>query len=211
MPRKKNVISKLVVDYGKPGSVANAIARIKGMERKAVKADAALGKQADAIEALFLRPLLKELAWYPPRKKGMKIRWASDKQRRYVLLLLRKQFMARTGRAPRAGDDISYVRTGTFGDSWVAVAIPTTNGLRVRIYNTAENEAGIRYAPFVVGNIGLGVSDRSAGRYLKPQQRFHQDRGWKQAAPLIQRSMAKIKEYASDEFGRTLVSIEGEK
>jgi len=205
--RRPNVVTKLVVDYSNPESIANAIKAIEKMEHGLEKVEVEAGKLADHIQALFLNRMVVELAQYPPRQKGMKIRWKSPKQKIKVMILLRQQAEARLGRKLRKGDDISYVRTGAYAQGWITQAKVTTKGVRVEVENLAENEEGERYGKFVGGGIGLGISRTSIARYSKPIQPFHKDRGWKQVQPVIQRYMVVIVDYAGDEFERQIEAV----
>lgn len=208
MARPRNTVSKLLVDINNPESLARAIKALRKMQQGVARLDDTLTAVAELIEALFINDLLAQLRNYPPRKKGMKMRWTSRKQQRYVMALLRRQFEERNGHPPGPGDDISYVRTGALGEAWQADVVVTREGLRVRVYNTAKNEHGDLIAPFVQGSIGLGESRQSSSRYMRPMQGFHQDRGWAPAYPTIQRYVKQMVQVAEDEFARAIAQIE---
>jgi len=100
--------------------------------------------------------IIKDLAAYPGPPAGTFKNKATPKQRRYVMMLIRKGIW--TG------------RTGKLARSWKLSSRRANKAEQITLENTAENERGQPYSPYVQGDY---------------QQPFHLDTGWKAAAPII--------------------------
>jgi len=202
MSRNKNVISKNVLEVGNPDSLKKAADRV-GRQASDLRQHlrVAVPQTAGVIRTQVVKPMLEKLGIYPPRWIGMKMRWKSAKQRRYVMMKLRAE-----GNLPRK-------RTFKLRQGWVStVEVDTKNGaIKVTVENTATSPDSrgrmTRYQPFVSGDIGLGVSRRSMQRYDKPIQPFHKDRGWNPAAPIIQQYYALSIDKAEEFLGKIIIRI----
>lgn len=208
MGRKKNVISTVVFDAADIDAIEKVIAENQVIQQRLLREfrPAVLRQTRDNVNTRIVQPMLRMLGVYPGRQLGMKMRWKSEKQRRYVMMLLTKQAEERLGRKLRPGDSIAYKRTFTLRDSWQAeVLLDEKKGvIRLRVWNDAKNEQGEPYHRFVTGDIGLGESRRSMERYKKPMQPFHQDRGWQPSFPIIQRYTEDMKDEAAERYEATL-------
>jgi len=184
MPRRKQ-LKTIVLNANQPTTLRAAQARIaKSRERLRRLPNKVMQRTASQIRIRVMGPMLRELRRYPPRQKGMKMRWKSPKQRRYVLMMLRRDAIRRG-----TPDDISYRRKGALGRGWNYTLTAGRTKLKLRLGNTAISTWGkgeTRYYIFVVGGFGFGKSARSSRRYRQPIQPFHKDRGWKPAFPTIQ-------------------------
>jgi hypothetical protein len=200
MPRRRNVVS-VPIDVGHPKSIARAVQQVKrAAKRLAPEHQAAMGFTASQLRVKVFGPMLRALRVYPPRKLGMRIRWKSPKQRRYVMALLRRQAIARGVENPQ-GKDLAYRRTNKLKRGWKYDLIVDKNGLRLIVQNVATTRyrgRERRYHQYVSGNIGTGTSRRSRTRYRRPIQPFHKDRGWNEAAPIIQKYLDKAREMAQE-------------
>lgn len=162
------------------------------------------------LEEFYIKPLIHDLQYYPPEPNG-KIDWTSDKQRKYVMMLLRRKAKDE-GREP---GDIKYRRTYKLRDSWhyeVKVSMGKKGIIRVRLYNDAESYDPIKgettqYAKFVQGAFGVGRSATSVRRYRKYMQKFHRDTGWREAAPRVRNSYDMMEEYAVREYERRCTDL----
>lgn len=135
----------------------------KFQRRVAAKAPILIKKVSEHIKAVLgVEP--------PPRAKGVKIRWYSDKQRKRVMAFLRE-------RAEKEGrDTLQYQRTHRLRDGWeVKYEPPREVGElgRIKVVNEkarAVNAEGKRvyYTKFVVGLSTTSIK----------QQPFHADLGW---------------------------------
>lgn len=140
----------------------------------------------------MLRQLKKEP---PPAKRP--IQWTSERQRRYVMMLL-------TRLAEENGDDdIGYKRTHKLRDGWRYSIETKGYRMTITVENTAEAYDPIKgeyrkYAPFVIGNYGVGISPRSVKRYEKPIQQFHLNTGWKPAHVVINKSIDKARQIIAE-------------
>lgn len=105
----------------------------------------------------------KRISKYPPIYRGrMPGGFKSDKQRRYVMMLVRQ------GKVP-------YQRTGAYMDTWEIVTLPNDRGYRLQTRGKAD-----KYAKWVGGD--------ARGRN---QARIHQGR-WAVARTVIDEEVAKI-------------------
>lgn len=194
MPREKNTVVMTVIDVGKRASIEAAVAQMLGIADGLQN----IGKDIIAPTILNLRarvlfPMLQKLREYPGAPRHP-LRWKSEKQRKYVMMLLRER-----------GEEGGYKRTFKLRKGWqYSIDVDTKTGdVKLRVWNEAESydpikKKPVRYMPFVQGNIGLGESDRSAQRYAAPIQPFHRDTGWNPAAPIIQTAFRE----AEAEIGR---------
>lgn len=189
MPRKKNTIITKLIDAGSAESIEQSVAGMHGIATglrefgKKVAPALTLNVRAKAVT-----PMIQELRRYPG-KPHHPLRWKSQKQRRYVMMLLRA-----------TGQEDGYKRTFKLARGWqYSVTVDSDGSMTLRVWNEAEFHDPItgittRYMPFVQGNIGLGTSDRSLQRYDAPIQPFHKDTGWNPAAPIIKKYTAIAKE-----------------
>jgi len=198
MGRQRNVVVKTVLDLTSVESVRDFATRLGLMRNDIRQLQESLADMLGYnLEVYYIQPMLWTLQKYPPRKPGMKIRWTSRKQQKFVMAKLR--FLAKK----RGDNEVWHHRTGGLGANWVAEVVRKRGKVTIRVYNRWK---GMR---FVQGNIGLGKSARSAGRYAQPIQRFHTDRGWQPAAPTIQKGYQKAEEYAAAEIGKRLERAQG--
>lgn len=211
MGRQKNVVSTVVFDAGDVSAIEEVIAANIKVQIALVREfrPQVMQQTKRNVNTRILRPMLRMLGVYPGRQLGMKMRWKSERQRRYVMMLLTKQAEERLDRPLRPGDSIAYKRTFKLRDSWQSeIILDEKKGkIRIRVWNDAENERGEPYHRFVTGDIGLGESRQSMSRYTKPMQPFHQDRGWQPSAPIIQRYIQDAKDEASERYEATLTRI----
>lgn len=199
MPRQKNVVSTIIIDLADPQSIKNASARVDKMAKgfNSFNHDVQ-PRLASELRVRVFGPMLRALRVYPPRKLGMKIRWKSKKQQRYVMMLLKKAAIARG-----TPDDLAYRRTGRLGKSWMYTLSIERDTLRLRVFNTATTKwkgATHRLSRFIQGDIGLGTSRSSVWRYQAPVQPFHKDRGWNLAAPIIREYVVKGRDLAVEYY-----------
>jgi len=160
---------------------------------------------APVVERRFVKPMLDELRVYPPRKPGMKIRWANARQRRLVMMKLRKQ-------ADERGDDeVWHHRTGEYGMGWEAQTT-TTRGkrglVRIRVYNNA-GKGNKAIGQYIQGQIGIGASKPSIKRYREHIQAFHTDRGWSLAYEIVQKHFKDAREFALEYWAGIAATIPG--
>ena len=199
MPRQKNVISTIIIDLADPQSMKNASEHVDKMAKgfNSFNQDVQ-PRLASELRVRVFGPMLRALRVYPPRKLGMKIRWKSKKQKRYVMILLKKAAIARG-----TPDDLAYRRTGKLGKSWTYTLGIQKDTLRLWVFNTATTKwkgETHRLSRFIQGDIGLGISRSSVWRYQAPVQPFHKDRGWNPAAPIIQEYVGKGRDLAVDYY-----------
>lgn len=178
-------------------SFDNAIKELKA-NRTVFSEDAQkrIQKMAALLETQVSKPMLTELRTYPPvRDRSKKVRWKSERQRRFVMM-----------KASKGEIRLPYVRTGKLADSWRTKVTITYSRqqkkgiLHFEVFNTSPIHQ------YVVGNYGQGVSDSSNRLYRKPQQPFHSDSGWVLAYKIIQRYLAKAKNIVGVELTTWSVS-----
>lgn len=154
----------------------------------------------DELDRKFMRPLVRKLRVEPPvRDRSKPVRWKTEKQRRFVM------WMWKTGKIV-----LPYVRTHALSKGWHSkvevLKDSRSNVVRILLENTGrhKNWKGEQtdITKFVVGEIGLGQSDRSLQRYRQPQQPFHQDTGWMLAATIIRPAVEKAYQWAQDRLKR---------
>lgn len=197
--------SKLVIDISDYASVDRVIDCLD-RQYDATEGFRKIAKDlAWELSEFYIKPLIHDLQYYPPEPNG-KIDWTSDKQRKYVMMLLRRK-AKEEGREP---GDIKYRRTYKLRDSWkydVKVSLGQKGILRVRLYNDAESYDPIKgettqYAKFVHGAIGVGKGASSVRRYRKYMQKFHRDTGWREGYPRVINAYDMMVEYANREYKR---------
>lgn len=206
-----NVIRKHIFTPGDRKSINKMLQETKQIEKSLRRVGREeMPRITRAVDTRILRFLVARLQVYPGRQLGMKIRWKSERQRRYVMMLLTE--MAREqGREP---GDIAYRRTRNLANGWKALAIwdPQKGVVKIMVENTAETRDRrtgrmVRYHRFVQGDIGLGESKRSLQRYIKPIQPFHHDRGWQPAYPLIQEFVKKAQQEVFTRYEERMLHI----
>lgn len=176
-------VSRIVADFSSVRGIARALDVTYALSMRMESfVPQAMAKARGTVDRVAVQPTVAQLGAYPPRRLGMKMRWRSERQRRYVMAML------------SATDNLPYKRTGALGRGWhgEVKVDPRSKGLRIRIWNDAmqprwKTGEPVRYARFVQGDIGIGLSRRSAVRYDQAMQPFHKDRGWQPAAPIIRR------------------------
>lgn len=113
-------------------------------------------------------PLLRRLG-EQPGAPVYPIRWTSERQRRYVMALL------------RANDNLPYRRTGQLSRSWKhTLRLLPQSGI-ITVFS------GVPYARYVTG----GLDTEGDNRYT-PQQEFHRRTGWRPAQPVIREAYRDI-------------------
>lgn len=113
----------------------------------------------------------------PPRRKGDKMRWASEAQRKW--------WFASNGN----GGGIPHKRSGGLANAWV-IDVTTAGGIfAVKVYNPAPG------AKYVYGSLAKSIT--AAKRFQQP---FHADQGWPLAVEIIRPVIDKM----MDEFAQTL-------
>lgn len=154
------------------------------------------------IDSKYLNPLRAQLQKEPPpRTPGMDIQWASDKQRKYVMWLISSGQW--TG------------RTGSYTNSWeVVVKLDTSKRQRhvlsVYVDNTAivtigaPKYQGQRYARYVGGGWGKGMSKSSERRYARLQQPMHRGR-WQLVYEPIRETIMAADAYGKEKMQEWLV------
>lgn len=144
-------------------------------------------KLATEIESKYTKPLLAKLKTYPPvRDRTRRVRWDSDKQRRFVMMLWSKGMIS-----------LPYIRTGKLAAGWkVDVNLKWSRQAKLGILRiVVTNDEN--YANYVMGDYGLGETAKTMTQYLKPMQPFHKDTGWQPAFPPIQEAFKGIKQTVS--------------
>ena len=136
-------------------------------------------EQAQDVYRGIEQPLLDELQYYPspPDYPAGSFPWKSERQRRFVLALLRRMAIERGDyvEGPHGGivvTDMRYQRTFGLRDAWQLGIEDEGGQIRITVANTAENERGDSIAQFVVGSL----NQRSRREAATPQQPFHAGR-----------------------------------
>ena len=113
--------------------------------------------------------LLSTLRTYPPKPR-YPLRWASDKQRRKVMALLREK------------GNLPYSRSGNVARAWRVETERNAEGNTViaEVMNDVIGDEGQTYARYVYGDGDF------KGNSIYPQQPFHQDTGWQPITPVIE-------------------------
>lgn len=200
--------TKLILDITKVGGIDSVIDCIDSMVDVSTDFRRILDDLKSEVEQFYIQPLIHDLQYYPP-KVPRKINWTSDKQRKYVMKLLR-DIAIEEGRDP---DDIAYRRTYKLRDGWkheVLLSGGQKGYLRIRVWNDAENDRARpgrddkHYAKYVVGGLGVGKSDSATRRYRKPMQQFHREGGWREAQPLTLNAFEMAEVYVNREYNRRI-------
>lgn len=103
-----------------------------------------------------IRPFAIDELQYQPSKPKYPLRWASEKQRRFVMAKLTKE------------NNLPYRRTGKLAEQWRMYLLAQAEG---SFSVVIENASPV--SKFVYGSL---AQDRGAA--LRFQQPFHQDTGW---------------------------------
>ena len=133
------------------------------------------------IKRNYMRPMLKELRAVPSHRRypeDYPIEFKSDKQRRYVMMILKGK---------------PYKRRNILSKNWKVRIFARANMLRIKVTNDTP------YRKYVMGYYGMGKSRRSIKRYIKPMQPFHAKTGWPPAYEIIQKYTEDAREYARKE------------
>lgn len=198
--RGKIAVSQLVLNFADVNSF-DAVLDCLEARSKVVKELKGIAREIGSeVEQFYVLPLIHELQYYPPRVRR-KINWTSDKQRKYVMALLRRQAAERG-----TPDDIGYRRTNALREGWkyqVTVVAGKTGVIRVRVWNDAEQIDPFtgrkrHYAMFVGGKIGM--VEKRLREYEKPMQRFHKEGGWNQFAPRVVLASQYMRNYAVEQY-----------
>lgn len=122
----------------------------------------------------------------PRRKKGVKVRWKTEKQRRYVLGFVLKK--------DSKGNIIPYKRTGKMRKAWEITQRKSGDKYSIGFRNR------VAYTRFVQGTLNL----KSLKAATAPQQPFHKDTGWKLAQPIAKKGIISLEEAFQKAFDRRL-------
>lgn len=114
---------------------------------------------AERLVQQYEYPILQELSYTPPPAKHP-IAWTSERQRKYVMMLLRSM------------NNLPYHRTGRMNRGYRIEVLSAPGGIAIRLTNV------VPYTMFVVGRLRPRGSD--------PMQQFHKNTGWQPAAPTIE-------------------------
>lgn len=174
---------KIYITLTNTENVKKSIRRIREI-KKGIRNDSMYRKISNKAQVKFIRPLLRELQFVPPKRRypeDYPIKYTTSKQRRYVMWLLNGK---------------PYVPTNKVVGEWTAKIKYEARKNRFAI--TVKNET--EYYGYVVGFYGLGVSRRQIKRYLKPMQGFHIDRGWKPIYKPYQKYINKLIPYVRKEL-----------
>lgn len=127
-----------------------------------------LGNQDEFVAAIGQRvfdrhapDLLSELQREPGKPK-YPLQWTSEKQRKFVMAMLRKE------------DNLPYERTHKLSQGWIVKPNISGGVFSILVENPAPQ------AKFVYGSLAKNVD--AAARF---QQRFHQDTGWRKVSPMV--------------------------
>lgn len=162
--------TEAIVNYG-------GLNRMSAIARTMPQAPIAIGQ---GVLKKYERKLLDELAYEPPRFTGKRI-WTSEKQRHYVMWLL------------RSTNNLPYRRTGKLSKSWRVTLVTAPGGMAIRVDNP------VKYAGFVVGRL------RPRGK--DPQQAMHVQGGWPKASQTIEFWSQALAEEVQVELKKWLASV----
>lgn len=102
---------------------------------------------------------------HEPGKPKYPLQWTSDKQRKFVMAMLRKD------------NNLPYPRTGKLAQGWtIKVSDPSGGVFAIVIENPAPA------AKFVYGSL---AKDANAAKRF--QQKFHAETGWRAMSPVVAR------------------------
>jgi len=132
---------------------------IMKVDTKALKDVQWIGEQAPVLVVRYLTkvlwPELQEMAEtflsIEPGPPSYPLRWASERQRRYVMAKLRRE------------NNLPYTRTHAFSQNWEVRPHLTDNSGFMIVENDAMTDSGEPLQDFIVGH---------------RQQPFHKDTGW---------------------------------
>jgi hypothetical protein len=180
----KNVVHRIVLDPTDRKSVETLLVQLYNLQTNLkTMGDRVAPRIVKSIRTRAAEPMLRILQIYPARQLGMEMHWKSERQRRYVMMKLRKE------------NNLPYKRTGALARGWqYRVKLDDRTGkITFTVWNDAktyDERTGkwVRYHRFVTGDIGIGKSRRAMTRYFAPIQPFHKDRGWQPSAPTISRA-----------------------
>lgn len=179
----KTYFRRTVLDLRDLKSTQETYKRLRASRNHINNSDSFLRGLRSRIISRYMRPMLRELREYPPRRKypdDYPIEWTSLKQMRYVMGFVLK------GKP--------YKRTGKLAAGWQ---------YRVKIYKKSRISFHLKndtdYSMFVKGRFGTGTSRRSIKRYIKPMQRFHMITGWQEAYDPVGKYIKRAKAYAIEE------------
>lgn len=164
--------TEAIVNYG-------GLDRMSAIARQMPQAPIAIGQN---ILKKYERPLLAELGYEPPRFTGKRI-WTSEKQRHYVMWLL------------RSTNNLPYKRTHKLSKSWRVTLVTAPGGMAIR----AENPT--KYSKFVVGRLRPRGGDT--------QQPMHKQGGWPKASQTIEFWSDALSEEVQVELKKWLESVKG--
>ena len=162
------------IDIGDPASIGAAVKRLRQQADAFARfTQTALTPISVTIEQDIFAKMLDALKFYPrKRRKGDKLHWKSDRQRKKVMMML------------RASGNLPYKRTGNLAKGWKnqVTVDPGKGTITITTLNDAMSTLGKAqpYQRFVTGDIGSGLKN-----YAAPIQPFHKDLGWQPAQPVI--------------------------
>lgn len=171
--------TKINVNIGNKKSVGVAITKTLLLKKDASGSSVDTRKYAERIRRRYLTPMMRELKnQTPPHRsypQDYPIQYVSEKQRRFVMALLRGK---------------PYKRTHGLSKGWYYRMRTSGSKISVTIGNRRN------YAGYVIGKFGVGISKRQIKRYLKPMQPFHKKTGWKPAHKTVQKYLLNAQEDA---------------
>lgn len=162
--------TEAIVNYG-------GLDRMSAIARTMPQAPIVIGQN---VLKKYERPILDELSYTPPRFTGKRI-WTSEKQRHYVMWLL------------RSTNNLPYHRTGKLSSSWKITLVTAPGGMAIRVENPTK------YAAFVVG--------RLRPRGANPMQAMHVQGGWQPVSKTIEFWSAALAEETQKELRAWLDSV----
>ncbi len=162
--------TEAIVNYG-------GIDRMSTIVRTMPQAPIAIGQN---VLKKYERKILDELSYEPPRFVGKRI-WTSEKQRHYVMWLL------------RSTNNLPYKRTHKLSESWKVFLVTAPGGMAIRVENPTK------YAAFVVGRL------RPRGK--DPRQAMHAQGGWPKASLTVEFWAQALAEETQVELHKWLESV----
>jgi hypothetical protein len=166
-----------------PTSRTGLKVRVRAIRPEALKNALAVKPYVLLLRAASRRlPHLRQRLAQAPARPAYPIQWTSERQRRYVMALL------------RANDNLPYRRTERLERGWQSVIRPEAFGASITTFNAMP------YAKFVQGGLNVPVGSSA----FPPQQRFHRISGWRPAQPIIVEAMTTIRDDVVEQYARQL-------
>lgn len=180
----------VIVSFNNAKEMQKSIQDLKRFKNKVV-AQEKLQQEALRKELVkkFIVPLMRKLKKYPPKRVypgDYPIKFTSEKQRRYVMMMLKGK---------------PYIRTHGLRRAW---RYKTTVKNGVTTFIVSNNAKSAKY---VVGKWGRSEKPRQIKEYLKPMQKFHRVTGWTPAYEEINKTSKKMTAYAVKSYKKWLNSL----